>query len=333
MKVALIASIGSLKNNISNTTGVGRYVQELKKKLSQNLQVDTIGYDNSSLLHSVKSLINLNFKNYRQYDIIHLLEPKPLFPFLKKKFVITVHDLFFLRYRESKGILTSFYPKSTLKSISYADAIIAVSSLTAKEVRKYNKRVYVVNLGVSDTFFSTPLMKRKNKVFKIGYIGRVDHERKNLIRGIGVFKKFEEDAEFEIWGGYSEDNELSKKILKESIEDPRIKIKGPFKDEDIITIYDSFDAFFLPSKEEGFGLPILEAQSRGVPVIVFKDSLIPEEVCKYCIKINDELPSIEEIKEFKEKYEKEMIKYAKQFTWDKTAKETLKIYEKEAIVR
>lgn len=103
---------------------------------------------------------------------------------------------------------------------------------------------------------------------------------------------------------------------------------GPFKEDKIVDIYDSFDALFFPSLEEGFGLPILEAQARGIPVIVFKNAEIPEEVCKYCIKIENELPSIDEIVSFKEKFEKEMIDYARKFTWNKTIKDTIEIYEK-----
>ena len=46
-------------------------------------------------------------------------------------------------------------------------------------------------------------------------------------------------------------------------------------EERLIGIYDSFDVFAFPSLYEGFGLPILEAQSRGLPVIIYKYGKIP----------------------------------------------------------
>jgi glycosyltransferase involved in cell wall biosynthesis len=101
----------------------------------------------------------------------------------------------------------------------------------------------------------------------------------------------------------------------------------------LINIYDSFDAFIFPSYHEGEGLPILEAQSRGLPVIIYKNGKIPKEVRKYCFEA--ESPEhmaqiIENIKEngYNEKLRKKATAYARSFTWEKTARETLKVYNK-----
>ncbi|MFP3203098.1 MAG: glycosyltransferase [Sulfolobus sp.] len=101
---------------------------------------------------------------------------------------------------------------------------------------------------------------------------------------------------------------------------------GPAPDEKLVEIYDSFDAFFFPTKEEGFGLPIVEAQARGVPVIVFKDARIPEEACNYCIRINEEFPQIDYIKSFKEKYNDTLRKYASKFSLGISVKNILNSY-------
>lgn len=325
MKVGLIVPKIVFSDQISNTTGIGRYVTEFEKRLRYYVDVVKFCYNYSSLSEAFISSITFNFKNYKDFDLIHLLEPKFLIPLRKKKFVVTVYDLFFLKYKE--GVLAYLYSK--LKNmytltISYADAVIVISSLTGKEVRQLNKNVYIVNPGIDEKFFYIPKVVKENRTFKFGYVGRIDAERKNVLRGIQVFKKFNEDAVFELWGPYNKESDITKRILKEI--DQRVRLMGPFQESEIIKIYDSFDALLFPSIEEGFGFPILEAQARGIPVIVFNDAKIPDEVCKYCIKIKDELPSISEIKEFKEKYMKEMIEYAKTFTWEKTVKETLKIY-------
>ena len=80
-------------------------------------------------------------------------------------------------------------------------------------------------------------------------------------------------------------------------------------------------------------LPILEAQSRGLPVIIYKNGKIPKEVRKYCFEA--ESPEhmaqiIENIKEngYNEKLRKKATAYARSFTWEKTARETLKVYNK-----
>jgi len=92
-------------------------------------------------------------------------------------------------------------------------------------------------------------------------------------------------------------------------------------------------AIVFPSLYEGFGQPILEAQSRGLPVIIYKYGKIPKEVRRYCFEA--ESPEhmaqiIENLKEngYNEKEQKKAMEYARSFTWEKTAKETLEVYKK-----
>jgi len=87
-------------------------------------------------------------------------------------------------------------------------------------------------------------------------------------------------------------------------------------EEKIVEIYDSFDVFVFQSLYEGLSYPILEAQSRGLPVIIYKYGKIPKEVRKYCFEA--ESPEhmaqiIEELKEngYSEKKRKEAINYAR----------------------
>ena len=330
MRVLLIAGKDDFNEDVSKVTGIGRYVREVYEGLKKQIDVEAYPlFDYSSIFSSINSIIKGTFHDYSSYDIIHLLSPKPFFPLRKgkAKWITTVHDLFFLKYNESKP--SPFMQKIYLKSILSSDAIIAVSSLVKEDVEKlgYKKKIFVVNPGVGEEFFTSPKKPEKKDVIKIGYIGRLDSERKDLIRGIEVFRKIKEkNVIFELWGNYNPDSEIFKRIKKESEEDPRIRIMGSAPDEKLVEIYDSFDVFFFPTKEEGFGLPIIEAQARGVPVIVFKDARIPEEACNYCIRINEEFPQIDYIKSFKEKYNDALRKYASKFSLGISVKNILNSY-------
>ena len=84
---------------------------------------------------------------------------------------------------------------------------------------------------------------------------------------------------------------------------------------------------------EGLGYPILEAQSRGLPVIIYKYGKIPKEVRKYCFEAESSehiAQIIENLKEngYNERLRKKATEYARSFTWEKCAKETLKAYKK-----
>ncbi|XDF44301.1 glycosyltransferase [Saccharolobus solfataricus] len=330
MKVLLIASKGDFSEDISKVTGIGRYVREVYKGLKKEISVNTYPlFDYSSVISSVISIFKGAFHDYSSYDIIHLLSPKPFFPLRKGKaiWLTTVHDLFFLKYKESKP--SPLMQKAYLKSILSSDAIIAVSSLVKDDIEKlgYKRKIFVVNPGIGEEFFTTPKRKERLDVIKLGYVGRLDSERKDVVRGIKMFKKIKEkNVILELWGSFNPNSEIFKEIKKDSEEDPRIRIMGPAPDEKLVEIYDSFDAFFFPTKEEGFGLPIIEAQARGVPVIVFKDARIPEEVCKYCIRINEDFPQLDYIKSFSEKYHNMLINYASNFRWENSVKHLLSVY-------
>ncbi len=101
----------------------------------------------------------------------------------------------------------------------------------------------------------------------------------------------------------------------------------------MVRAYNSFDVFVLPSEWEGFGLPILEAQRCGVPVIVREDAHIPAEVSKCCLKASSEEDMADKIYELltdadlRQSMTEQGLEYTQQFAWERTAHETLKVYE------
>ena len=102
-------------------------------------------------------------------------------------------------------------------------------------------------------------------------------------------------------------------------------------EERLIDIYESFDAFVYPSLYAGLELELLEAQSRGVPVIMYAGGNITKEA-KYHFAAKDEQDMADIIMRLKKNGFDENMRikasdYAKSFTWKKTAENTLKVYE------
>jgi glycosyltransferase involved in cell wall biosynthesis len=167
-----------------------------------------------------------------------------------------------------------------------------------------------------------------HKEFRVGYIGS-HNKRKNVGFAIKAANLIEDsNVRFEIWGSGPESI-----YLKQLSQNKNIVFKGFAPEELILDIYDSFDVFVFPSYYEGFGLEILKAQSRGLPVIIYKHAKIPKEVRKYCLEA--ESPEhmtqiIQHIKEngYNEREKKKTTEYARSFTWEKTARETLEVYNK-----
>ncbi len=282
------------------------------------------------------------FMDLSNYGILHNLDLNPFFPMRKgkAKIITTAHDFqFVLRPELNEDVMHStkdkiwlnLVTKLGLKATLSSDYLIAVSSLTKEDAIKlgYPKdKIFVVNHGVSKAFFRS-LPKKHNKKFIVGYMGAL-RTRKNpefMLKGFMQIKSA--NYEMHVYGklGYDRD-----RIIKIAKEDKRITFLGFAPEDKLVSAYDSFNVFVFPSHYEGFGIPIIEAQSRGLPVIIYKYGKIPKEVREYCFEA--ESPEhmaqiIEDIKEngYNERLRKKATEYARSFTWEKCAKETLEIYK------
>jgi len=115
----------------------------------------------------------------------------------------------------------------------------------------------------------------------------------------------------------------------------RVKFLSFVPDTDLPSLYAKAECFCLPSLYEGFGLPVLEAMAVGCPVVVSNSSSLPEIAGKAGIYVDpQDVDSIAKgidtaIKEKNTPKGKERIRIGydqtKKFTWEKAAKETLRV--------
>ncbi|MCL5113974.1 MAG: glycosyltransferase family 4 protein [Patescibacteria group bacterium] len=115
----------------------------------------------------------------------------------------------------------------------------------------------------------------------------------------------------------------------------RVKFLHSVPDGDLPVFYRNAICFVLPSLYEGFGLPVLEAMKYGCPVITSNVSSLPEaggEAALYIdpLSVSDITAKIENIikdKELRAKLIKKGLEQVRKFSWEKTARETLKVLE------
>ncbi len=220
------------------------------------------------------------------------------------------------------------------KAVLNSDYMLAISTQTVNEAIKLGvakEKIFLVHVGIERRFVDTVISaNKKEKEFKVGYLGALS-SRKNISLVVNAFKYLDSKKySLDLWGkSYGLDALTAKFITSHS----NIKLNGVAKERDILNIYDSFNVFVFPSFYEGFGLPIIEAQARGLPVIIYKKGIITKEVRRYCFEAENAehmAQLIEHIKNngYNEKKRKMVMKYARGFTWEKTARETLKIYRR-----
>lgn len=349
-KIALLALEGDFTRSLGEGTLV--YMYELYKWLKrmekkEDIHVDKVEHRvHDAIGRRFSFALNNVFANLSSYDIAHSLTLMPMYNIGSKKTIkfMTAHDFQFLLAPElgsdKRGTLTgrlmwsrtllNFATKMTLDS---ADYLMVNSIQTGKEAELFGfdrKRIFVVNHGMDDRYLAAVPKKRRHEHFKVGYIGAF-RVRKNAGFAVRAFKFVRDrDMRLELWGNqkFEYDN-----IVRTAGSDKRVSFPGFAPEDKVVDIYDSFDAFVYPSHYEGEGLSILEAQARGLPVVICKNARISPEVRKYCFEAEDEIHMarvLQDLKDngYKEGQRKKAMAYARTFTWENTAKGTLKAYQK-----
>lgn len=270
--------------------------------------------------------------------IIHC--PTPTGPFWikpkNKKLVVTVHDITPLIFSKHHNFKRKIYYQVIVKKLLHqANKIISISETTKKDLIKFYKipesKIKVIYHGVSIKHTSKPIPKKyKIDSEYILYVGTVE-PRKNLIRLIEAYNKIKPKEKLVIVGASGWKN---KDIYKK--QNKNIIFTGYIPDEDLNKFYSNAKIFIYPSLYEGFGLPILEAMACKTPVITSNTSSMPEVGGDAVIYVNptntndiaNKLKELLNNKPLQKQLSEKGYKRSKQFTWDKTAKETIEIYRK-----
>lgn len=132
-------------------------------------------------------------------------------------------------------------------------------------------------------------------------------------------------------------NKLKNLAEKRNIENHTI-FKGQVSYEKIPFFYKNADVFVYPSSVESFGLPVLEAMACGTPVVASNRMSVPEIAGDAAVIVDPD--NIEEMAEaiyrvitdenLREKLIRKGYERVREFSWEKTARETIKVFEEVA---
>jgi len=265
------------------------------------------------------------------------LFPKDVIPFfIKCKKVVTILDMGYYRPEfNAYKLVYNIYMKIMIKSsCNGADKIISISDNTKEEIKKILKinkdKIRTISLA---TYFNPNFKNTKREKEKyIFYSGSIS-PRKNLIRLIKAFEKLgDKDIQLYITGNNMWNNKKEMQLIKNN---PKIKVLGLVSESELRKLYQNALLYVYPSLYEGFGLPILEAQACGCPVITSNVSSMPEVAGKGAILVNphnvneiaNAIENVTNNKRLRKRLVKEGYKNVKKFSWKKCAKETLKVCE------
>lgn len=227
------------------------------------------------------------------------------------KNITTIHDLTYHFYR--RGLAKAVHLWEEERAIRHSAAVICVSEHTKRDVLNAypwlnEKQVHVVYNGVGEEFFPIPSVKKQGYLLYVGG-GKAAYKRLDVAR-----------------------------MVAQQTGLPLLQVASPdITREQLNRYYNEALCLLYPSDYEGFGLPILEAQKAGCPVIAQRTSSIPEVIGPNGLLVQHDTP---------ERMAQEMtaivhqlisrptqaiiadgIQNAKRFSWDKTYQQTRQVYE------
>jgi len=223
-------------------------------------------------------------------DIFHGLSNEiPLFKSKSTKYVVTVHDLLFCRYPELfNPIDVQIYKLKMARSCRAADQVIAVSEQTKEDLISYFQidpaKIKVVYQGAHE-IFNQDVSSAKSQSVKQKYnlpdryllfVSTID-KRKNVQLILQALKERSDwSLPLVVVGrptSYLAD--LKAYIAEQGLQD-KVLFLHNVAFEDLPAVYQMAHVFIYPSYFEGFGIPIIEAQRMGVPVITSTGSCFRE---------------------------------------------------------
>lgn len=326
--------------------GVGRYTRCLITALEK------IKAEHQIILTSkINSISNVDLIHYPYFDLFH-----SRLPFYKPapREVITIHDLVPLRLPSYfrlgfRSGINLRYQKWKVKRI---DAVITDSECSRQDIisllRISPEKVHVIYLGVDERF--QPKSGRSMKLIRdkyrlppefLLYVGDINPNKnlECLIEAIGELKNIPLVIISQALKNKSvpEAKKLYALIEKLHIKSQITVLSDLAMDSinELAGLYSLATVYVQPSLYEGFGLPVLEAMACGTPVIAAKTSSLSEimgeagllvEPTKHGLAsgikqmLNDE--------NIRREYSHLGLERSKLFTWENTARQTLKIYEK-----
>lgn len=305
------------------------------------------------LAQEQKLLLNYFEKYFGSPHILHGTNYS-VYPCKKSLKVINLYDLTFIKYPSYIDSVVAQYTEKVKRCLRWTDLIITISESSKADIIKYlnvePEKIYVTPLASRyyDNYLSSEKIDYLLRTIpeQVGYdfsqpyllfVSTIE-PRKNISNLIAAFNYLKSQHKIPhnlvLIGKKGWRYQPIFDSINNSPYQKSIYHLDYLSDELVALFYSQADVFVYPSYYEGFGLPVLEAMTLGAPVVCSNASSIPEVAGDAAMLINPDEP-IDLAEGILKVVSDSLLRQglvnkgkerAKLFTWEKTAKETLKAY-------
>ncbi|MDW2252106.1 glycosyltransferase family 1 protein [Vibrio sp. 1569] len=298
---------------VDNKTGVGNYIYEVLINLVAEKKHKFILYSNNEIhfpdYSNVRKVVHFPYRKGPAWQNTQLTRSLfkdkpdvfwggngylPLISPKNTKLVLTVHDLVYKYAGDTMPLISKVSRKLFQPlSVKRADKIVAVSDATCQEMLlNYGRGAdKVVHPQINSSYFAPPSTNLQDVTSKYGIseylltIGTLE-PRKNMVTLIRAYLEVIEKGyslpQLAIVGGKGWMQGELDKLVELGVNKGVIRKLGYVPDNDLPALYASAKAFILASTYEGFGMPVLEAQASGCPVIISNIASMKEAANEVC---------------------------------------------------
>jgi glycosyltransferase involved in cell wall biosynthesis len=306
-------------------TGVERYAREILRHMDEQSRFESIPWQGWKG-HAWEQFI-LPRKLGRNSV---LWSPANTGPLLVRRQALTIHDLSPLEHPEWFQASFAAWYQLFLPILARRVKTIFTPSEYVKQ--KVIQRFGVTNVtvtpnGVDHSRFHPAARQTRIPLSQkyILFVGTLE-PRKNLRHLLQVWNEIKDDFN-EMWLMIAGVSGNVFRTIHLSHETERVRFLGYVDDPTLAGLYANASLFVLPSQDEGFGLPALEAMASGTPVIVSDGGALPEVVGEaaliFCLSDQHELTNM--LREclsnarLRATFSEKGLERAKQFCWQTTA--------------